>query len=176
MHSGCRRERRETHSLTAHPTQPHSGGDHTTMHRFVSPGSSPSTADPGGGAGGSRAAASAAAATPGGSAEQQQQPAAPAAHSADDDVEVVDTTSAELKQSLKETQRLAKVHRVQTETRRSKPTGASAYCWKYFECYAKPQLKAYAVCKLCVDQQELERAEIKYAQSPSSFGTVVVSL
>ena len=54
------------------------------MHRFVSPGSSPSAADPGGGAGGSWAAASAAAATPGGSAEQQQQPAAPAAHSADD--------------------------------------------------------------------------------------------
>ena len=56
----------------------------TTMHRFISPGSSPSAAEPGGGAGGSGAAASAAAATPGGSAEQQQQPAAPAAHSADD--------------------------------------------------------------------------------------------
>ena len=42
-----------------------------------------------------------------------------AAHSADDDVEVVDTTSAELKESLKETQRLAKVYRVQTEARRS---------------------------------------------------------
>ena len=55
------------------------------MHRFVSPGSSPSAADPGGGAGGSGAAASAAAATPGGPAEQQQQQsAAPAAHSADD--------------------------------------------------------------------------------------------
>ena len=93
------------------------------MHRFVSPGSSPSAADPSGGAGSSGAAVSAAAATPRGSAEQQQQPAAPAAHSADDDVEVVDTTSAELKESLKETQRLAKVHRVQTETRRSKPTG-----------------------------------------------------
>ena len=93
----------ETHSLTARPTQPHSGGDHTTMHRFVSPGSSPSAADAGGGAGGPGAAASAAAATPGGSAEQQQQPAAPEAHSADDDVEVVDTTSAELKESLKET-------------------------------------------------------------------------
>ena len=90
---------RETRSLTAHPTQPHSGGDHTTMHRFVSPGSSPSAADLGGGAGGSGAAASAAAATPAGSAEQQQQPAAPAAHSADD-VEVVDTTSAELKENL----------------------------------------------------------------------------
>ena len=121
MYSGCRRERRETHSLIAHPTQPHSGGDHTTMHRFVPPDSSPSAADPGGGAGGSGAAASAVASTPGGSAEQQQQPAAPAAHSADDDVEVVDTTSAELKESLKKTQRLAKVHRVQTETRRSKP-------------------------------------------------------
>ena len=88
------------------------------MHRFVSSGSSPSAADPGGGAGGSGAVAS-----PGGSAEQQQQPAAPSAHSADDDVEVVDTASAERKGSLKETQRHAKVHRVQAETRRSKPTG-----------------------------------------------------
>ena len=88
-------------------TQPHST-PHTTTQRWrpydhaqiVSPGSSPSAADPGGGAGGSGAAASVAAAIPGGSTEQQQQPAAPAAHSADGDVEVVDTTSAEFKEKV----------------------------------------------------------------------------
>lgn len=55
------------------------------------------------------------------------------------------------------------------ERRKSKPSGASAPSWEHFECYMAGRLKDYAICKLCMEQEEFERAEIKYIQSPSNL-------
>lgn len=141
------------------------------MDRFVSSGSLSSAADPGSVAADAGAAASATAATLAASAEQQhqhQQPDAPAALDADDVVEVVAKPGG-VQVKSKEADRLARLKRVQTEQRKSKPSGASAYSWTYFQVYTKAQYKAFALCKLCLEQQEFCRAEIKYAQSPSNL-------
>ena len=66
------------------------------------------------------------------------------------------------------TLRQEKLQRVSNQLRKSKPDGASAPSWKYFECYVLGSLNKYAVCTLCIEQQELERAEIIYSQSPSN--------
>ena len=66
------------------------------------------------------------------------------------------------------TLRQEKMQRVSNQLRKSKPDGASAPSWKYFECYVLGSLNKYAVCTLCIEQQELERAEIIYSQSPSN--------
>ena len=98
------------------------------MDRFVvSPASSPSAADPGSGADDAGAAASAAAAAASAVQQQQQQhqqhqPDAPAPPAASDEVQVVDTAVDPSRVSVKE----AKLTRVQTEARKSKPSGASA--------------------------------------------------
>ncbi|CAM9932932.1 unnamed protein product, partial [Scytosiphon promiscuus] len=65
--------------------------------------------------------------------------------------------------------RQEKLQRVNHELRKSKPSSASAFCWKYFQCYVSARLKKYAICTLCMEQQELERSEIMYSQSPSNL-------
>ena len=65
--------------------------------------------------------------------------------------------------------RAEKLERVKNQLRKSKPAGATAPSWAYFESYVSGSLREYALCKLCVDQQEFERAEIKYSQSPSNL-------
>lgn len=57
--------------------------------------------------------------------------------------------------------------RLKKQARQSKPFGASTYHWAYFECYDQAHLNMYAVSKLCWEQQERDRAEIKYSQSPT---------
>ncbi|CAB1118779.1 unnamed protein product [Ectocarpus sp. CCAP 1310/34] len=113
------------------------------------------------------AAASAAAATS--AAQQQQQPDAPAPPGASDEVQVVDTAVDPSRVSVKEAERLLKLKKVQTGVRKSKPSGASAYAWRYFEGYVKGNFKAFAVCKLCMEQKEFGREKIKYSQSPSNM-------
>ena len=114
-------------------------------------GSSP--ADPGSGANAGAAASAA--------------PAAPAAPDADD---VVEVSRAKLEARLKETLRVEKLLRLKNQQRKSKPSGASAYHWTYLECYVQAHFHMYAICKLCWEQQEeLDRAEIKYSQSPTNL-------
>ncbi|CAM9119386.1 unnamed protein product, partial [Laminaria digitata] len=77
-------------------------------------------------------------------------------------------TRAEVEQ-LKLTQREAKHARLQNEMRKSKPQGATAYHWAYFETYSQVSLQMYSICKLCWEQGELDRAEVKYNQSPTNL-------
>lgn len=62
-----------------------------------------------------------------------------------------------------------KLERVMKQLRKSQPSGASAPSWAYFESYVSGRLREYAVCTLCVKQQEFERSEIKYSQSPTNL-------
>ena len=67
------------------------------------------------------------------------------------------------------TLRQDKLQRVSNQLRKSKPDGAFAPSWKYFECYVLGSLNKYAVCTLFIEKQELERADIIYSQSSSNL-------
>ena len=75
----------------------------------------------------------------------------------------------ELQARLREKLRTEKSLRLKTQLRKSKPAGASAYHWAYFQCYVQVHLKMYAICNLCWEQQEIDRADIKYSQSPTNL-------
>lgn len=76
---------------------------------------------------------------------------------------------AEVERQLKQTQREAKHARLKGELRTSKPQGATAYHWTYFQTYVPVSLQMYSICKLCWEQGELDRAEVKYNQSPTNL-------
>ncbi|CAN0571413.1 unnamed protein product, partial [Laminaria digitata] len=52
-----------------------------------------------------------------------------------------------------------------------KPGGAHAYVWKYFQTYVQTQLQCYAIYKLCLQQEQLGRAEVSYKGSRTNLKT-----
>lgn len=149
------------------------------MDRYTVP-SGTAAADPGGGSNAAAAASAAAPAAPAvepaaaAAAAAAPAAAAPAGSAAagsavDDDVEEVARPEAETLAQQKDRLRREKEWRLKNEPRKDKPANASAYHWAYFECYVKGSLQTLAICKLCWEQQELDRAEIKCGQSPTNL-------
>ncbi|CAM9856578.1 unnamed protein product [Ectocarpus sp. 12 AP-2014] len=100
-----------------------------------------------------------------GGGPQSPEPAAASSETAEAEVLAVVPRGKQKKSK----QREEKLERMTKQPRKSKPPGASAPSWAYFECYALGRFKEYAVCTLCVQQNEFERSEIKYSQSPSNL-------
>ncbi|CAN0434451.1 unnamed protein product, partial [Laminaria digitata] len=48
---------------------------------------------------------------------------------------------------------------------------AHAYVCKYFQTYVQTQLQCHAICKLCLEQEQLGRAEVSYKGSPTNLKT-----
>ena len=87
----------------------------------------------------------------------------PSPAAAESDVEAVEApTRAQLEKRLKLTQRDAKHARLKNELRKSKPQGATAHHWAYFNMYVQVSLQIYSICKL-------DRAEVEYNQSPTKL-------
>ena len=107
------------------------------------------------------------------SVESSPVAAAPAAAAGADDVEAVPApfNRAESAALLKQGLRDEKHARLKTSSKQSKPSGASAYAWVYFQTYVQMRLQCYAICRLCMEQQQFDRAEVKYNQSPPDLLT-----
>lgn len=59
------------------------------------------------------------------------------------------------------------------KNKQAKPGEPHAYVWKYFQTYIQTQLQCYAICKLCVGQEQLGRAEVSNKGSPTNLKTQV---
>ncbi|CAM9495471.1 unnamed protein product, partial [Laminaria digitata] len=62
-----------------------------------------------------------------------------------------------------------KVHRLTQGLKKAKPSKAKADVWAYFQVYADGKFSNYAICMICMRQKAYEKAEIKYASSPSNL-------
>lgn len=78
-------------------------------------------------------------------AEPSAKPSPPAA--AEPDVEAVAPFNrVETAERLKQTLREEKHARLRTLRRQSKPSGASAHAWKYFQTYVQVRIQCYDIC------------------------------
>ena len=62
-----------------------------------------------------------------------------------------------------------KVHRLTHSLRKAKPSKAKADVWAYFQVYANGKFSNYAICMICMRHKAYDKAEIKYASSPSNL-------
>ncbi|CAN0279043.1 unnamed protein product [Ectocarpus sp. 4 AP-2014] len=130
------------------------------MDLFMSIGSSPSAADQNGTSPNPEAAGATDSEAAGPSIEPSGE---------DEVVQVAPPAAATARGKSKKELREEKIKRVKTEHRKSKPAAATAVCWKHFGTYVRGALRKYAICNLCIQQQEWERAEIAYNSSPSNL-------
>lgn len=75
----------------------------------------------------------------------------------------------ELKSQYKDALRVEKEKRLKEHRRKSKPDNSSAHVWQFFEVYVMARLQQYAICTLCLQQENYDRAEIKYNRSPTNL-------
>ena len=66
----------------------------------------------------------------------------------------------ELKASLKDAIRVENEKRLKEQRRKSKPEISLAHVWQFFEAYVMARLQQYAICTLCLQQENTDRAEI----------------